>query len=126
MHLIRLRWVEGKIANDLERFEEAEPALREARDAFVERGIGFDAALVSLDLAALYARQGRTEEVKRLATEMVPIFESRDVHEEALAALLLFKEAAEAERVTLGLLDQIAAYLKRARLDPELRFRDAT
>jgi tetratricopeptide (TPR) repeat protein len=126
MHLIRLRWVEGKIANDLDRFEEAEPALREARDAFVERGIGFDAALVSLDLAALYARQGRTEEVKRLATEMVPIFESRDVHEEALAALVLFKDAAEAERVTLGLLDQIVSYLKRARLDPEIRFREAT
>jgi tetratricopeptide (TPR) repeat protein len=123
-HLIRLRWVEGKIAGDLDRLAEAEAALRETRDAFVARGIGFDAALVSLDLAALYARQGRTEEVKRLASEMVPIFESRDVHREALAALLLFKEAAEAERVTLSLLDQIVAYLERARLDPELRFRD--
>jgi tetratricopeptide (TPR) repeat protein len=123
LHLVRLRWVEGRIASGLGRFAEAEVALREARDAFIERGIGFDAALVSMDLAAAYARQGRTDEVKRLAAEMVPIFESRDVHQEALAALLLFKEAAEAERVTLGLLDQIAAYLERARLDPELRFR---
>jgi tetratricopeptide (TPR) repeat protein len=120
----RLRWVEGKIAGDLDRYADAEAALRETRDAFVERGIGFDAALVSLDLAALYARQGRAEEVKRLASEMVPIFESRDVHREALAALLLFKEAALAERVTLSLLDQIVSYLERARLDPELRFRD--
>ena len=90
-------------------------------DAFGER-VGFDAALVSLDLAALYARQGRTDEVKRLATEMVPIFESRDVHQEALAALLLFREAAEAEQVTLGLVDRIVTFLQRARLDPELRF----
>jgi tetratricopeptide (TPR) repeat protein len=126
LHLVRLRWIEGKISSDLDRFDEAEAALREARDAFVERGIGFDAALVSLDLAALFARTGRMEEVKRLAVEMLPIFESRDVHQEALAALLLFKEAAEAERVTLGLLDQIAAYLKRARLDPELRLSDVT
>lgn len=124
-HLIRLRWVEGKIAADLGRPEEAEVALRDARDAFVERGIGFDAALVSLDLAALYAGQGRTAEVKRLAEEMVPIFESRDVHQEALAALLLFKEAAEAERVTLGLVERLASYLERARLNPELRFSEA-
>jgi len=125
MHLIRLRWVEGKIAGDLGRFQEAETALREARDAFVELGIGFDAALVSLDLAAFFARQGQADEVKRLAAEMLPIFESRDVHQEALAALLLFREAADAERVTLGLLDQLVAYLQRARLDPELPFRES-
>jgi tetratricopeptide (TPR) repeat protein len=124
MHLVRLRWVEGKIAGDLGRFEEAETALREARDAFVERGIGFDAALVSLDLAAYYARQGRADEVKRLAAEMLPIFGSRDVHPEALAALSLFQQAAETEQVTLAFLDQIVAYLQRSRLDPELRFSD--
>jgi len=33
---------------------------------------------------------------------MVPVFESRDVHQEALAALLLFRQAADAEEVTLG------------------------
>lgn len=122
MHLVRLRWLEGKIARELGRLEEAEGALREARDAFVERGIGFDAALVSLDLAMVYALRGESGEVKRLAAEMVPIFESRDVHQEALAALLIFKEAAEAERISLGLLGRIAAYLERARRNPEMRF----
>ena len=122
MHLVRLRWLEGKIARALGRLAEAEEALREARDAFVERGIGFDAALVSLDLAMVYALRGESGEVKRLAAEMVPIFESRDVHQEAIAALLIFKEAAEAERISLGLLGRIAAYLERARRNPEMRF----
>lgn len=122
MHLVRLSWLEGKIARELGRLEEAEGALREARDAFVERGIGFDAALVSLDLAMVYALRGESGEVKRLAAEMVPIFESRDVHQEAIAALLIFKEAAEAERISLGLLGRIAAYLERARRNPEMRF----
>jgi tetratricopeptide (TPR) repeat protein len=122
MHLVRLRWLEGKIARELGRLAEAQEALREARDAFVERGIGFDAALVSLDLAMVYALRGESREVKRLAAEMVPIFESRDVHQEAIAALLIFKEAAEAERISLGLLDRIAAYLERARRNPEMRF----
>ncbi len=123
-NLIRLRWLEGRIARDLGRFEQAEEALREARDGFVERGIGFDAARVSLDLATVYAKQGRTGELKRLAVEMVPVFESRDVHQEALAALLLFRQVAEAEEVTLGLLERISDYLQRARQNPELRFSD--
>jgi tetratricopeptide (TPR) repeat protein len=121
-HLIRLRWLEGRISRDLGRLGPAEAALREARDGFVERGIGFDAARVSLDLATVYLQQGRTGELKRLAAEMVPVFESRDVHQEALAALLLFRQAADAEEVTLGLLEKIAGYLQRARQNPELRF----
>ncbi len=121
-HLIRLRWLEGRIFRDLGRFDQAEAALQEARDGFVERGIGFDAARVSLDLATVYLEQGRTGELKRLAAEMVPVFESRDVHQEALAALLLFRQAADAEEVTLGLVERIAGYLQRARLNPELRF----
>jgi hypothetical protein len=43
-------------------------------------------------------------------------------HQEALAALLLFWQAAEAEEVTLGLVERIAVYLQRARNNPELRF----
>lgn len=121
-HRVRLRWLEGRIFRGLGRLDEAESALREARDAFIERKIGFDAALVSLDLAMVYARRGDTGEMKRLASEMIPIFESRDVHQEALAALLLFRQAAEAEGVTLGLLERMATYLQRARRNPELRF----
>ncbi len=121
-HLIRLRWLEGRISRDLGRLDQAEAALREARDGFVEHGIGFDAARVSLDLATVYLQQGRTGELKGLAEEMVPVFESRDVHQEALAALLLFRQAAEAEEVTLGLLEKIGGYLQRARQNPELRF----
>jgi tetratricopeptide (TPR) repeat protein len=106
-HLIRLRWLEGWIARDLGRLDQAEKALREARDDFVEQGIGFDAARVSLDLATVYLRQGRTGDVKRLAAEMVPVFESRDVHQETLAALLLFRQATYAEELTLCLLERI-------------------
>jgi len=122
MHLVRLRWLEGKIARGLGRLDEAEAALREARDAFVERGIGFDAALVSLDLAMVYVQRGETAEIRRLAAEMVPIFESRDVHQEALAALLLVRRAAEAEEFNLALLQRVATFLHRARHDPGMRF----
>jgi tetratricopeptide (TPR) repeat protein len=113
MNLVRLRWLEGKIARELGRLEEAEAALREARDTFLAEDIAVDAALVSLDLAILHMQRGETTALKDFAAEMRPIFESGDVHPEALAAVLLFQQAAEAEQVTRALLDQVAARIQR-------------
>ena len=117
-HLARLSWLEGRITRDLGRLDEAEAALKEARDFFVQRGIGFDAAMVLLDLATIYVQRGDTAELKRLAAEMVPIFASRDVHPEALAALALFQQAAESEQVDRGLLQRIASSLQALRRAP--------
>jgi tetratricopeptide (TPR) repeat protein len=112
-HRARLSWLEGRIIRDLGRLEEAEAALEEARDFFVQHEIGLDAARVLLDLATVHAQRGNAAELKRLGAEMVPIFTSRDLHPEALAALALFQKAVEAERVDRTLLDQIAARLQR-------------
>jgi len=122
MHLVRLRWLEGRIALGLGRLDEAERALSLAREAFREQGIAFDAALVSLDLAMVHARRGNASEVKRIAAEIVPVFQACQVPPEAIAAVLLFREAAEAEKVTAGFLERMAGYLRRARHNPELRF----
>lgn len=112
-HRARLSWLEGRITRDLGRLEEAEAALEEARDFFVQHEIGLDAARVLLDLATVHAQRGNNAELKRLGAEMVPIFSSRDLHPEALAALALFQKAVEAEQVDRTLLDQIAAQLQR-------------
>lgn len=122
LHRVRLRWLEGRIALGLGRLDEAADALRLARDAFLEQEICFDAALVSLDLAMAHFRKGDAAEVKRLAAEIIPVLQACRVHPETVAALLLFREAAEAERVTAAFLDRLAGYLRRVRLDPELRF----
>lgn len=118
-HLVRLRWLEGKIHRDLGHLNEAETALREVRDALVERALGLDAALASLDLAMIYLERGETGELKRLAAEMIPVFESRDDHQKALAAFLLFRQAADAEQVTLGLLQEMASSLEQVRRSGE-------
>jgi hypothetical protein len=112
LNLIRLRWTEGKIALGLGREAQGQEHFREVRQGFMERGMGYDAALISLDLAALYAREHRTAELKRLAAELAPIFESRDVHREAMAALLMFRNACEEERMTVELATQLALELR--------------
>lgn len=110
---VRLRWAEGSIAFGLGRLEAAEAAFREVQREFLERGMGINAALVSLDLAGLYAQEGRTGELKRLAEELVPVFEARDIHREALAALLLFQRACAEERMTVELARQVAERVRR-------------
>jgi tetratricopeptide (TPR) repeat protein len=125
MSLIRLRWLEGKIAIALGLLPEAEELLEAVRKDLIERELGFDTALLSLDLADIYARQGRGVEMRRLAEEMIPIFRSRDVHREALAALLTFQRAAEMESVTLGLIREVSSYLKENGTPAGLRFRES-
>ncbi len=119
----RHKWVEGLIARGLGQLESAESLFLTARKGFLTEGAAYDVALVSLDLASLYARQGRTAEIKRLAEEMVPIFASRQIHREALAALTFWRQSVEAEETGVELVNGISAFLKRARHDPALRFK---
>jgi tetratricopeptide (TPR) repeat protein len=123
---LRRLWLQGQLARSEENAEEAERAYTAARDGFLSQGIGYNAALVSLDLARLYAEQGRTAELKRVAEEIVPIFESQDVHREAATALMLFQDAVRTEQVTLRYLVELSRYLQRARHDPTLAFHTPT
>jgi tetratricopeptide (TPR) repeat protein len=116
------KWIEGRIARGLGQNENAEVLFLAARDGFIAEEASYDTALVSLDLAALYAEQGRMTELKRVAEEMVPIFSSREIHREALAALSYWRQAVESEEVCVQLVAGVAAFLKQARHNPELRF----
>lgn len=111
MRLNRL-WACGKIARGLGRPEEAADLFRQVHDGFVEMKVGYDVALVSLDLAGVCAELGRTAEVKRLAEEMVPIFVSRGVQRETYAALIVFQQAAATEQATAGMVEEIAKFLR--------------
>jgi transcriptional regulator with XRE-family HTH domain len=119
---VRLLWTVGRVAAGLGRIEEGIEALAKVRGGFASRGMGYDTALVSLELSLLYARQGRAEQVKNLARHMTPIFKAQDVHREALAALTLFRRAAEQERVTEEFAREMLSYLQKARNNPELKF----
>lgn len=119
---LRLRWLEGKIQQSLDRLPEAEEALVESRRGLLDQGAGFEAALVCLDLAGLYAAQSRAGEMRRLVEEMLPIFQSRDIHREAIAALIVFQQAVRMEKLSSDLLDEIRTFLRRARTDHKLRF----
>lgn len=115
VNVLRLRWTEANIARGLNRIDEAESAFREVQAAFLERGMAFDAALVSLDLSLVFLRTGKLAELKKLAGDLVLLFESRDVHREALGALYLFQRACEEERITEQAVSRLAERLRRER-----------
>jgi tetratricopeptide (TPR) repeat protein len=116
----RLVWSEG----DLER---AERELRAVRERYRESEQAYRYCLVSLDLAGLLLEQsGRTAEVRGLAHEMLPVFQTRRIHNHALAALVLFQRAAEAETVTVALIRDLGRYLRHAQNNPYLAFQSAS
>jgi tetratricopeptide (TPR) repeat protein len=118
----RRKWLKGRINHGLGRRRAAEAFLTAARDGFLAEGIPYDTALVSLDLALLYAEQGRSAELKRLAAGMVPLFASCHIHREALAALAFLQHAVETETASREVVCRVAAYLRKAQHDPELRW----
>jgi tetratricopeptide (TPR) repeat protein len=89
----RLRWLEARIHAGLADFSRAEAAFQQARTGFVEQGQVYPAALVGLDLAALWARQGRVREVFDLAEEMIVTFRALRIAREAVATLIVLKRA---------------------------------
>jgi tetratricopeptide (TPR) repeat protein len=122
LDLTRVLWLSGRVAAGQGRRDEARAAFKQVRKDCTDHLNGYDAALVSLDLALLYLEVGDQAEVAVLAEEMVWIFRSRCVRREALAALGLFCQAAKGRSATLDLTRQVIDYLERARRDPQLRF----
>jgi tetratricopeptide (TPR) repeat protein len=122
LNLLRLRWAEGTVALGLQRHEQAAVAFHEVREAFLDLGLDYDAALASLDLTEVYAIQGRTADVRRLAEEMLEVFQSRNIHREALGALAVLQQAARLEKAGLVLVREVSSFLRKARTRPDLCF----
>jgi transcriptional regulator with XRE-family HTH domain/tetratricopeptide (TPR) repeat protein len=113
LDLVRVRWLTSRVAAGQGRTEEAVAALEEVRADFTVRGLPYDAALSSLDLAVLWLQAGRTADVRDLAIAMGWIFKANGIHREALAALGLFYEAALQEAATEELARRVIAEMRR-------------
>jgi transcriptional regulator with XRE-family HTH domain len=122
LNRVRLMWTEGRVTAGLGDVEEGIALLARVRGEYASRNMDYDVALVSLEIAILHAGQGRTDQVKTFARHMTPIFQAHAIHREALAALTLFRQAAERERVTEEFARDVLFYLRKARYNPELRF----
>lgn len=123
---IRLLWLKGQLAMEIGHTEDAEVALASVRDYFVAQEHGFNCALVCLDLARLYHRHTRWYELHETAAQAVRLFQSYALHQEALAALVLLRDAAAAEGVTAATIERVVGFLHKVQRDPKARFLPTT
>jgi tetratricopeptide (TPR) repeat protein/DNA-binding XRE family transcriptional regulator len=116
LDLARTLWVTARLDLSLGRTTKATAALEQVfEDLLASHGLLYDAALAGMDLALLHLGQGHTQEVKSLALRMETIFASLGIEREALAALLVFCEAARREEATVDLARQTAEVIEKVR-----------
>jgi hypothetical protein len=95
-----------------------ETALRETREACLERGLEYEAALVTLDLASALLRGDRSHEIAPLAGEAAGLFS-----EPYLADAMRFLQgSAQSEEITPELMGRMALLLQRRRSGAAERF----
>ncbi len=114
----RLRWVEAKIYSGLDDFPRAELAFQQAREGFAENGQVYPAAMVGLDLATLWARQGRVGDVFALAEEMIVTFRALRIAREAVTTLLILKRACQSGGQVLELIEITTDLLRNLERQP--------
>jgi tetratricopeptide (TPR) repeat protein len=113
--LVKLRWIEGRIAAGLGELERAERSFAQVQEDFESKGQVYHGALAGLDLAALWLRQDRTVEVRQMVQGIIDVFRSRYVAREAIAALLMLREAVDRDRATPDLVTLVAEVIERHR-----------
>jgi tetratricopeptide (TPR) repeat protein len=121
LDLVKLSRIEGQIAAGLGRFDEAEALFMNTREELDRAGFGYEASLVSLNLAEVRLLQGKTAQVRRLVAELVMAFRVLGVEREAMVAVVLLRDAVEHDQVTLEVLRQVAGALWRLPGQPPSR-----
>ena len=111
--MLRLRWLEGHLAQARGDLPQAERTYLEVRDGFVAKDVPYEAGAVSFDLATILAEEGRVEELQALAADLVRIFTALRVGRETIAALELFQSTIAATGVTKAWITELARYFRR-------------
>jgi tetratricopeptide (TPR) repeat protein len=102
--VLRAHWQEGQLLRDMGHPRQAESRLLEAQKGFLDRGLIYEAAVLSLDLAALYLTTGSSEDVRQTAAAAVPIFRALGVDRDALASLRQLQQMADQEQQAMELI----------------------
>jgi len=111
--MFRVDWLEALIDAGLGRTPLAAIRFQRLLERFLDFQMSYDAALVGLDLAAVYLEAGDTAAARELAGKLVPIFNSLQIEREATEALLLFVEALRKEAATVAMAEKVKGMLRR-------------
>jgi tetratricopeptide (TPR) repeat protein len=119
---LKITWLEGRIRYGLEELANAETVFLEVKRGFEEAGLGFAAALASLDAALVQMRLDRPAEAESLITGAAAVFSALGIHREALSAVMLLKEAFERQTATARLVERTVAFLRESENNPDATY----
>lgn len=123
--LVRLQWIEGKIAAGLGRLDRASRFLEAVRRDFDDLGRRNDAAHVALDLAGVWLRQGRLAELRSLSEETYARLARVGIGSEAAKALAYLREACARQQPPLSAITSVRDFFARLQYRPGLVFQPA-
>jgi tetratricopeptide (TPR) repeat protein len=118
---VKLRGIEGKVFLGLNEIDRAIRAFEQAKDGFLQKGMNYDAALVSFDLVTIWLQQGKREDARRLLQEMLETFRARYIAREAVATLILLRDAADRNDLTIDVLEKAATLFQTLKEGPASR-----
>jgi hypothetical protein len=121
--LIRVKelWLEGQILSAQGLLEPAVRLLSAAREGFLAQANRYEAGIVALDLAAVFAKLGKLNQVRALARATLREVEAQGVYRgEAIAALILLMQA-ETTEATLVLIRRVASAIREPQRNPLLQ-----
>ncbi len=114
-------WIEGRIYVRRGSTERAERCYKKALQGFVKFQTPYEIALVGLDLSSLYRFSKRWAELEELAVEIYQRFRDLQEDTEALVALKLWLEGAQARSLTIDAISQFKATLSERMSQPKAR-----
>ncbi len=115
---LHLCWTAGLVAQGQDDSRLAEDCFLGALRGFRALDESGYAAVAALELAVLYANQGRTSEALVLAADSIPVFEAFQIRREAIAALDLIREAVASSSLPVSMAKNIRGYLTALSKDP--------
>src|SRR6185295_208835 len=115
---LKLRWEEGRIDAGLDRVERAEKAFLEVREGMTAVHRSYDAALVSLDLAAVLMARRKPREAAEVVSAAYQRFNALRIDREGLASLLMLRMAYDHNRATRAMVEEVANLLRKLQGDP--------
>jgi hypothetical protein len=106
-------WARGFIEHCSGRYTSAKSRYLVALEGFHELALPFYEAFIRLDLAIASSDLGQIDDAVRFSVEVIPFFDSLKLTSEAIAALLVLKDAIGRRAVTATMLHELRATLWR-------------
>jgi len=120
--LLKLHWEEGRIDAGLRRFDRAEQAFLEVIEGMTAINRSYDAAIASLDLAAVLMALQRSGQAREIVPTAYQTFVALRIEREALIAVMMLKYSFEKGVATRAMVEEVAIFLRRFENNPSLKF----